>query len=172
MTNAHGRHDACDAFGPGDSGGFYLGQFSRNRSDYRIFSRYGVFGFTSYETYQRRGLMLMALLFLIVGVLSVITAIKGNVSEVAQQLEKDFIGQDSFWLWVGLLLALSVTGRAFNTPQASRMLIMLIIAVYVISRKGVFTKFEEAFNQVTAPDATPTQDVGKATDAHNQGAGK
>jgi hypothetical protein len=163
------RHRACDAFGPGDRRGFRFAELGGGEGDYVLFSHDGRYCFTSYATLAKRTVNRMALLFLIVGALALITAIKGNVADVARQLEKDFVGRDSFWLWVGFVLLLSILGSALNMREASRMFMILVVVVYLISRNGVFTKFEEALN-VTAPGATPQTDVGQARDAHNQGA--
>jgi hypothetical protein len=109
----------------------------------------------------------MPLFLLFMGLLAIITAVKGNTSQVASQIEADFTGAGSFWYWIGAILILAVVGRALGLPEAAKMLIGLILAVYLLSQPGLWAKGVAALN-VSAPAAAPSQDVGAATTATGQ----
>lgn len=115
----------------------------------------------------------MAFGFLIIGILAIITSVRGTQSQVATQLGQDFTSTGSgpsFWLWIGLILVMVVIGKTFGLEKSSRVFIMLIIVVYLISQNGVFGKFETAITTVQAPAAASTAVVGADATATTTGA--
>jgi hypothetical protein len=95
----------------------------------------------------------MPLFLLFMGLLAIITAVKGNTADVAKQIQADFSGAGSFWYWIAAILILAVLGRALGVPNAAKMLIGLILAVYLLSQPGLWAKGVSALN-VSAPGAS------------------
>ena len=53
----------------------------------------------------------MFLAFVAVGLLAIVTALRGNQAQVAAQLEQDFTSKSagpSFWTWIGALILLAI----------------------------------------------------------------
>lgn len=100
----------------------------------------------------------MPLALMAIAIILIVTGIKGNQNDVAKQFETDFTGATGFFVWIGAILLLGVTGRILNLPQAAKMLTTLIIAVFLISQNGVFTKLAQGLSQAQAPaPADPTK---------------
>jgi len=105
----------------------------------------------------------VALAFLVIGILVGLTALRGNYTQVAAQIVKDFTGQSSttgasagttaifqsFWLWIGLIVVIGFGSKLMHLPQTGKVLIALILVVFVISQKGIFSNFETAFTSVS-----------------------
>jgi hypothetical protein len=104
----------------------------------------------------------MALGFLIIGVLCIVSAVRGNIPQVAAQLNKDFTPSTSgpsFWTWIAAILVFAVIGKAFNLEKSSKVFILLIVVVYTLSQNGIFGKFTTAVTATTAPAASTENDT-------------
>jgi type III secretory pathway component EscV len=105
----------------------------------------------------------MPVLLIAIAIIFIVTAIKGNQGAVAQQINSDITGSGGFFVWVGAILLIALIGRMANIPQASKMLVVLIIGVYLISKNGVFSKLSAALSTASAPSATPQTIAGTET---------
>jgi hypothetical protein len=104
----------------------------------------------------------MALGFLIIGVLCIVSAVRGNIPQVAAQLNKDFTPSTSgpsFWTWIAAILVFAVIGKAFSLEKSSKVFILLIVVVYTLSQNGIFGKFTTAVTATTAPAASTENDT-------------
>jgi hypothetical protein len=101
----------------------------------------------------------MPVALLILGFLAIMTALKGNTSQVISTVTGDLTGSGSFLLWIGSIIFIAVAGKIMNIPRASKLFIGLIVLVYFISNSGVFTQLETAFANVSAPSPTPAVPV-------------
>ena len=115
--------------------------------------------------------------FALLGILAIVTAVKGNQNDVATQIEKDFTASGtgpSFWVWIGAIIVLGVIGRATGATGAVRLFIALLIVVYLVANKGIFASFQSALTKANAPVATAVDASGAsvaATSAPNLGSG-
>jgi type III secretory pathway component EscV len=100
---------------------------------------------------------------LALAIIFVVTAIKGNQNDVATQFNSDITGSGGFFVWVGALLLIAVGGRLLGVPKAGKVLIILIIAVYVISQNGVFSKLSKSLSSAQAPAPATTTSAGAET---------
>jgi len=115
--------------------------------------------------------MTLPLLFLIVGVLFLITAIKGNQDQLATQIEKDFTGAGSFFVWIGAILLIGVVGAAIGMPKAAKALIALMVVVFIVAQKGLFSNLQNAITNTSAPPASSSADVGAASNISSASSG-
>lgn len=102
----------------------------------------------------------MPLVLLILAAMVIVVGLKGNFSAVAHQLDVDLLGEPSangtpagasFLLWIGAILFIAVVGKILNIPTASKLFMVLILCVYLVSNAGVFAQFDQAFAQVQSP---------------------
>ncbi|MGI0012104.1 MAG: hypothetical protein ACREBU_01480 [Nitrososphaera sp.] len=110
----------------------------------------------------------MPLFFFVAGLLAIVTAIKGNHNEVAQQLRMDFVGEGGFFWFAGGIISIYLMGTILGIPAASKLLIALVIMIYILSNPTLFEKAAKALN-VRAPRETDIVKVGKATYALGEG---
>lgn len=103
----------------------------------------------------------MALVFIILGALLIIVAIRNTHDQLGQLLVGDFTGSASagsnFLIWVGAILAIAALGfiPALKTP--SRLLLALVFLVLFLTRgKGFYSQLQSAL-QHPLPAAAPTQ---------------
>jgi hypothetical protein len=105
--------------------------------------------------------------FVVLGLLAIVTSVRGNQAAVATQLQQDFTAQSSgpsFWVWIGAILVFGLIGRITGATGAMRLFVILLIVVYLVSNNGIFAKFSAAL-QPPAPAPTSTTEAGAAVDA-------
>lgn len=109
----------------------------------------------------------MFLAFVAVGLLAIVTALRGNQAQVAAQLEQDFTSKSagpSFWTWIGALILLAIIGRVTGATNAVRLFIVLLIVVYIVANRGLLANFKSALNPAP-PAPVSTSESGAAQDA-------
>ena len=97
-----------------------------------------------------------------IGRLFIVTAIRGNHSAGATQLEKDLLGSGGFLIWVGAIILLGVLGAVSGLERSFKLMIILILVVYVLAQQGLWVQAETALAGLQAPAPTSPNDVGAA----------
>lgn len=101
----------------------------------------------------------MPFFFIIVGLVMVISAVRGTHTELLCLLRNDFRGHNNFVYWTFAILVLGALGYIKTIQPATRMFMALIVVVLFLKNEGVFQKFQEAISGATGstlPSATST----------------
>jgi hypothetical protein len=108
----------------------------------------------------------MPLALLVIGVLLVVTAIKGsgNISAVATKFETDLTGSGGFIYWIAAIVVLAIVGRVTGATNSVKMFMALVVVVYLVGQQGIWTQFSSAFAGLSAA-ATPAAVAPSATAA-------
>lgn len=85
----------------------------------------------------------MAFVFTIVGILMIVTGVKGTYAAFGSQVASDFTGSQPFTYWVAAILGIGAIGYIDALKTVSRLFLTLILVSMVIANKGFF-------NQLTA----------------------
>lgn len=96
----------------------------------------------------------MPLALLAFGMLAVITGIKGNEADVANQLKTDLTGSGNFLYWIAALVVLAIIGRVGGFPNAAKTFMALIVVVYVLSQNGLWANATSALAGTSAASGT------------------
>lgn len=110
----------------------------------------------------------MPWVFLIIGLVFLVSAIRGTESAMFALIKSEFWGSNSFVPWVAAIVILGAIGYAKPVRPAADAMIGLIILVMILANKGgFFTQFNSAIRNPVAP-ATDAGSGGTA--ASNPGA--
>lgn len=77
-----------------------------------------------------------------VGLVLVLTGIKGNPNQLYQLVSNDFTGQNNYLYWMLAILVLGSLGYIKKLEPFSRMFIVLVVVVLFIHNKGFFNQFQ------------------------------
>lgn len=112
-----------------------------------------------------------------IGLLMIITGINNTYSPFAAQLQSDFTGSKSFFVWIIAIGSVGALGYINNLRQFSHYFMALILIALILSNKGVFANFQAAIasgpkqpvaNSTSGTSASSTTDTNSAT-TPNQG---
>ena len=93
----------------------------------------------------------MPFVFLIIGVLFLIVAVRGTQGDLYALLKGEFVGKDSFLVWGSSLLILGALGYVPVIQKPARAMALLVILVLILKDQGgFFTKFNTALRNPTA----------------------
>jgi hypothetical protein len=92
----------------------------------------------------------MPLIFLAVGVLFLVSAVRGTQGSLLALLKDDFTGQNNFLIWIAAVAMIGLIGLVDDFRAVSNAFLGLIVLVILISNKGFFS-------QLTAGLATTQQ---------------
>lgn len=90
----------------------------------------------------------MAFVFLIIGVVLVISGAKGTQSQLWAQLQLDFSpsaqkqGQHSFLAWLIAILIIGAVGYIDELKELSRSFLVLVVVVLLLSNGGFFKQLQ------------------------------
>ncbi len=90
----------------------------------------------------------MAFVFLIIGVVLVISGAKGTQSQLWTQLQLDFSpsaqksGQHSFLAWLIAILIIGAVGYIDELKELSRSFLVLVVVVLLLSNGGFFKQLQ------------------------------
>ena len=100
-----------------------------------------------------------------IGLLLIVTGIKGTQSQLAAQLASDFTGAGNFFYWIIAIMAIGAVGYIEPMKGPSRMLLALIIVAMVLSNKGFFAQFQQELQagSAQAPPASSSSSGGGST---------
>lgn len=117
----------------------------------------------------------MPVLFGLFGIILIVAGVRDRVTNgnpsLMSLLKDDFTGQSPFWKWILAILFIGAVGYIPNLRPISRGFMALVIIVFFLSNKGVFTQLENTFkgtqststtstNNTVAKDANSTATVG------------
>lgn len=110
----------------------------------------------------------MPLALLVIGFLAIITAIKGNYSDVATQFETDLVGSGGFIYWIAAIAVVGIIARIFDLPDTGKVFIALLVFVFVLSQNGLWTNAQTALSSLQVPTGqtavvTPSPVAGSST---------
>jgi uncharacterized membrane protein YgcG len=107
----------------------------------------------------------MALLFLVLGVLFLIVAIKGNQNDMFKLIEQDVLGAGHFLVLGAAIMLIAFMAGILRMPGTGKALIALVIVAYILGQKGLGSQLQSAITSAQAPEVTPVINVGAQTDA-------
>jgi len=110
----------------------------------------------------------MPLAFLLIGILFVIVAVKGNLSAAWTQFDSDLTGSGGFIYWIVAIILLAILGRVLEMPNAAKAFIGLVVVVYVFHQSSngtIFQQFSSALSSASAPASVATSTQSATTTA-------
>lgn len=96
----------------------------------------------------------MPFLFLIVGVVMVVSAVRNTNQQLVQLLKGDFTGKGNFLYWLLSILVIGAVGYIPDLKPVSRAFLVLVIIVLFLNNRGVFSQFTAAINKTQSASAT------------------
>jgi hypothetical protein len=96
----------------------------------------------------------MPFVFLFLGMLLLVTAIRGTQGDLFALLKSEFVGKSSFFPWAAAIIILGAIGYIRPIRPISDALIGLVILVIILANKGgVFAQFNTALSAPVTPSA-------------------
>lgn len=89
----------------------------------------------------------MAFVFTIVGLIAILTGVRGTYAAFGNQVAGDFTGDHNFTYWVVAIIAVGLLGYVDALRTVSRLFLTLILIVMVIANQGFFAKLTAALKQ-------------------------
>lgn len=91
----------------------------------------------------------MPILFGLFGIILIVSGVRGRVSSgnpsLVSLIKDDFTGTDPFWKWMLAILLIGAIGYIPNLRPVSRAFMALVIVVFLLSNKGIFTQLQNTF---------------------------
>lgn len=92
----------------------------------------------------------MPFLFLIVGAVMIVSAVKGTNTQLLALLKADFTGKGNFLYWTLSILVIGALGYIEDLKPISRaFLVLVLVGLFIANDKNgqnIFTKFVAALN--------------------------
>lgn len=88
----------------------------------------------------------MPFLFLVLGSVMVVSAVRGTNQQLVGLLKADFTGKGNFIYWLVSILAIGAVGYIPDLKPVSRAFLVLVVIVLLLKNGGVFTQFLSAIN--------------------------
>ena len=104
----------------------------------------------------------MPFALLLIGFLAFVSAYKNTLPQLGALLKSDFSGKGNFLYWIAALIIVGGVGYFRPLQNSSKMLLLLVLVVMVLSDKGFFGQFVAALN-APAPAAATETAVGSAS---------
>jgi hypothetical protein len=96
----------------------------------------------------------MPLLFGLFGIILVIAGVRDRVTNgnpsLMSLLKGDFTGTNPFWKWLLAILLIGGIGYIPTLRPISRGFMALVIVVFALSNKGLFTQLQNTFSQTSS----------------------
>ena len=89
----------------------------------------------------------MAFVFTTVGMLMIVTGVKGTYAQFGSQVASDFTGSQPFTYWVVAIIGVGAVGYIDALRTVSRLFLALILVSMVLANKGFFTQLTSALKQ-------------------------
>lgn len=84
----------------------------------------------------------MAIVFLIIGAVFMVAAIRGKQEELFAILKDDFTGSNNFFVWGLAIFFLGALGYARQVrPVSNAFLVLLFVVILLTSGRGFFDQF-------------------------------
>ena len=88
----------------------------------------------------------MPLLFIGLGIVFILTGLKGDASQLWELVKGDFSGPNNYVYWMLSILALGAMGYVESLQKLSRLFIVLIVIVLLLDNNGFFAHFQQFIN--------------------------
>lgn len=111
----------------------------------------------------------MALALFFVGLLLVVSAVKGTQGQLSALFASEFTGSGNFWAFIAGIIFLGSLGYIPALRNTSRALIALTLIVLVLSNGGFWQQLSSAVQNPKAIEAPPIQKVPDAVDIQETG---
>lgn len=92
----------------------------------------------------------MPILFIGSGLILIVTALKGDPSQLWKLIQGDFTGQNNYVYWMLSILVLGALGYIQQLKQLSRLFLALVIVVLLLDNKGFFAQLQAFVNSSTS----------------------
>ena len=92
----------------------------------------------------------MAFLFIAAGIFFLVSGVRGQSSAALKQLKGDFVGKDSYLVWVGAILLIGAVGYVDELRPISHAFLLLVIIVLLLSNGGFFQQLQTQFQGVAS----------------------
>jgi hypothetical protein len=93
-----------------------------------------------------------------IGLLLIIAGARGTAGKLKDLLVADFTGDKNFFMWIIAIGGAGSLGYIPEFRQFSRTFMALIIIAMILSQKGFFAKFVEAFQGLSASSGDSAPD--------------
>jgi len=105
----------------------------------------------------------MPFAFIIVGIILLVSGVRGNSTNLVTLIKGDFSGSNNFIYWMLSILILGGIGYIQDLKTISRAFLWLVIVVLILNEdkngNGFFTEFQNAIENLT----TATDSQGRTT---------
>lgn len=95
----------------------------------------------------------MPILFGLFGLILIVAGVRGRVAQgdpsLVSLVKDDFTGNDPFWKWMLAILLIGAIGYIPNLRPISRAFMTLVIVVFALSNKGLFTQLQSVFQSTS-----------------------
>ena len=88
----------------------------------------------------------MPLLFIGLGIVFLLTGLKGDAGQLWELLKGDFSGPNNYVYWMLSILALGALGYVESLQKLSRLFIVLVVIVLLLDNNGFFAHFQQFIN--------------------------
>lgn len=101
----------------------------------------------------------MPFAFIIIGIVLLVSGIRGQSPALVTLVEGDLTGQNNFAFWILSILVIGALGYIQDFRQLSRAFLVLVIIVLIVHESnsngsgGFFTEFQSAFSSITGKAA-------------------
>lgn len=96
----------------------------------------------------------MPFAFIVVGIVMLVSGVKGTNDQLVTLIKGDLTGQNSFVHWMVAILIIGVIGYIKPLQPISHMFLVLVIVVLIVANRGVFSAFN---SQIFAPPNPTTK---------------
>ena len=107
----------------------------------------------------------MPFAFLIVGIMLVVSGVRGKTATLLGLVKNDFTGQKNFIYWTVSILLIGSLGYVDDLKPLSRAMLVLVICVLILSNGGFFQLFNQALQGLgnSSDNSTPSPSFGGAS---------
>ena len=99
----------------------------------------------------------MPFLFIVAGLVMIISAVKGTQSQLLGLLKADVTGKNNFIYWTLAILGIGSIGYVKELKPIATAMLVLVVIVLFLDSKGVFTNFVSAINGTQSAQPTNAQ---------------
>ena len=100
----------------------------------------------------------MPFIFLFVGIVLIITGLRGTIGQLGALLKNDFTGKNNFGIWVFAFLVIGAVGYVPSLKKLSdSFLLLVIIVIFIVNDKnghGFFTNLSQTINGLTPSNSS------------------
>jgi hypothetical protein len=106
---------------------------------------------------------LVPFVLILLGVLLIVTGIRGTVFDLGRLVVGDFTGSGNFFYWIAALFIIGAIGYVDELRTPSRMFLALVIVALLFSNRGFFNQFVAQLKSGSAQAPPPVQQAAPAT---------